>query len=430
VERLLEALSAKTGGVESWSLYTTESRKCSLGVKDREVGNSHAPMTLAESCGARYLFVWDDGRISRGFLERRQIDGDPVETIARARTAAYDDPDAAQVLGPAEFPEVHLHDPETAAAARGDTAWLRDRLARIRSVLAEPACRTWSGSFSAGETRARLATSEGLDVSGEGTSIGWHVTIDGEVGDGLRGRAPDGDDAFDARLAQLLDVARRLRDPADSAREGVLPIILHPAVVQEYALSTLLHHLDGATIAHGEGIFKSEHIGSGQALLREDLTLRVDPLEPLKSGSYRFTPDGLPAARCTYIEAGRLVEPVLDLKYARRLERRPTPVPYAMDVLHLEGPDRLSLSEAFSRAEGGALVLSVLGVHTQDNSNGDFSLSAPQVLQLRDGELRGRLRATISGNLFDVLRSDELQLVAFEGETTPGLLFPCRLDPT
>jgi PmbA protein len=428
LDRLIHSLSATSSAVARWSLYATESRQCSLGVKDREAGNSHAPLSLAESSAARYLFVWKDGRISRGFLERRQLDGDPAETIASAWATAYDDPDAAQVLGPAEFPAVQLHDPETAAAARGDTGWLRGRLAQIRSVLAEPACRTWSGSFSAGETHARLATSEGLDVSGEGTSVGWHVTVDGEVGDGVRGRALDDDKAFDARLERVLELARKLREPADSAPEGITPVILHPAIVQEYALSTLLHHLDGSTIAHGEGLFKPEQIGSDEALLREDLTLRVDPLEPLKVGSYRFSPDGLPAARCTYIDSGRLVEPVLNLKYARRLERQPTPIPYAMDVLHLEGPERLPLAEAISRADGGALVLSVLGVHTQDSSSGDFSLSAPQVLQLRDGQLRGRLRATISGNLFDVLRSDALQLVAFEGETTPGLLFPCRLD--
>ena len=78
-------------------------------------------------------------------------------------------------------------------------------------------------------------------------------------------------------------------------------------------------------------------------------------------------------------------------------------------------------------AHGGALVLSVLGIHTQDSASGDFSLSAPQVLRIDNG-LDGRTRATISGNLFEVLRSDALQLVDFEGEHTPGMLFPCRID--
>jgi PmbA protein len=426
--RLLEALRAGAG-VDRWSLYVTHSRRATLGVKDREAGNSHAPLSLSESCGARYLFVWDDGTLSRGFLERRQLEGDPAETLASTRAAAYDDEDAAQVLGPAEFPDVLLHDELAAATAHGKTDWIAARLNAVRERLADSGVRTWSGSFNAGETGARLITSAGLDVEGQGTSIGWYVTVDGEIGDGFRRRESDTDDEFHARVEQVMELARALKEPAEPMGKGVVPVILHPGVVEEYCLPTLLHHLDGATIAHEEGLFRPEQFGSDQPVLREDLSLRLNPLESLRSGSYRFSTEGIPAAPCTYIERGCLVEPILDLKYARRLDRKPTPMPYSMDVLHLEGKERLTVEQARQAADGGARVLAVLGVHTQDSSSGDFSLSAPQVLRVSSGGFRGRLRATISGNLFEALRSESLQLVEFDGENTPGMLFPCHLDP-
>ena len=75
------------------------------------------------------------------------------------------------------------------------------------------------------------------------------------------------------------------------------------------------------------------------------------------------------------------------------------------------------------------MVLSVLGVHTQDFTSGDFSLSAPQTLAVGPSGLEGRLRATISGNVFELLRAPDLALVRFPGEHTPGLLVRCRLDP-
>jgi PmbA protein len=75
------------------------------------------------------------------------------------------------------------------------------------------------------------------------------------------------------------------------------------------------------------------------------------------------------------------------------------------------------------------LVLSVLGVHTQDFTSGDFSLSAPQTLAVGPKGLAGRLRATVSGNVFELLRSSALSFVRFPGEHTPGLLVRCRLDP-
>jgi PmbA protein len=206
-------------------------------------------------------------------------------------------------------------------------------------------------------------------------------------------------------------------------------VLLAPRVVEAYVLGTLLENLNGPTVAHGEGHFRREEFGSGHAVLREDLGLRLDPLEPLRRGSYRFTSEGVPAAPCVFVERGRLLRPLLDLKYARRLGLAPTPLPLGLDTLHLEGRESLTLPEAMLAADGGVLVLAVLGVHTQDNGSGDFSLAAPQALAIRGGAVGGRLRGTLSGNLFRVLVDDAMRLVAFEDEHTPGLLVRCRFDP-
>ncbi len=69
------------------------------------------------------------------------------------------------------------------------------------------------------------------------------------------------------------------------------------------------------------------------------------------------------------------------------------------------------------------MVLSLLGLHTQDPTRGDFSLSAPLCLALRGGELGGAVKAVLTGNFFDVLRDPRLGFVAFEGFHTPGLLY-------
>jgi PmbA protein len=255
------------------------------------------------------------------------------------------------------------------------------------------------------------------------------VTINGEIGDGFSARRPESEADFGRRLDRLETIAAALREADGQLAPGVHPVILHPRVVREFVLDTLLHNLDGATVDHSEGHFAREQFGNDRPVLREDVRLRLDPLQPFRSGSYRFTSEGLPATRCSFVERGRLVQPVLDLKYARRLDLPPTPQPYSSDVLDFSAGARVGLDGAMADADGGALVLSVLGVHTQDKASGDFSLAAPQALRLRRGRFAGRLRATISGNLFSVLRDPALQFVGFEGEHTPGLLFPCRLDP-
>src|SRR5207249_2101545 len=124
-----------------------------------------------------------------------------------------------------------------------------------------------------------------------------------------------------------------------------------------------------------------------------------------------------------YVADGRLVNPILDLKYARRLGREPVPGPVSSESLRLTGPAPVGSGEAMGRIRRGALVLSLLGLHTQDATRGDFSVSAPQTIAIKDGTLGGSIKAVLTGNFFDVLRDPRLAFVAFEGFRTPGLLF-------
>lgn len=414
--------------IDAWSVYAAEMRRTSVGTKDRETGDPHAPLTLAESLTARYKLIWDDGRVSRGAMERRAIEREPGAFLTAARAASFEDPDAIDVLGPSAFPEVATHDVTTAEVAAGGVAAFAQQLSAVRERVARNGIRTWSGSMHAAEGTARVITSAGLDVSGTGTSAGWSATLDGELGAGYSARRLESHEDLLLRLDRLVAFVLALRRPTVSRASGLLPVVLHPDVVEDYVLGVLLHNLDGAQVAHGTGAFRKDQFGAAAPVLRDDLSLRTDPLVPMAAGAYRFSQEGLPARPAVFVDHGRLVTPILDLKYARRLGLPPTAIPSAMDTLFLEGPQPLAYDDAIAAAAGGALVLSVLGVHTQDSTSGDFSLSAPQTLAIGESGLTGRLRATISGNLFELLRSPGLALVRFPGEHTPGLLLRCRLD--
>jgi len=429
---LLEAIGRGPRGADlrAWSFAGSVSRRASLGVKDGQAGNAHAPFTLGETSTVHYLLVWSDGRVSRGTWERRQVEREIDRALDEARLAAYDDPDAARVCGRASLPVVALHDAAAARAALGEVTEIADRLNAVREMVARRSFRTWSGSFAAAEGMTRVVTSQGFDAATSGTSLSWHVSLNGESGDGYGARRAETHAEFLARLERLAAIADDLARDADpdGGRDDL--VLLHPRVVEAYVVETLLANLDGAAVAHGQSHFDRHGFGSDTPVLREDIELLVDPLLPHRLGSYACTGEGVPASRTALVERGRLVSPVLDLKYARRLGLEPTAQPYAMDTVRFGGAEQIPNSDALDRAVGGLLVLSVLGIHTQDPTSGDFSLSAQQSLRIGPRGFAGRQRSTISGNLFELLRRDDLVFVAFEGETTPGLLTRCRIHPT
>jgi hypothetical protein len=167
LERWIEAVSSgRPGGVgaEAWSVYAVELRRLSIGTRDGATGNAHTPLRVSESLAARYLVAWEDGKISRGSLERCQIADDPAAALERARDAAYVDPDAARVSGPARFPDVELHEDRVVGLIDGDLDLVGHRLARFRETLATNDFGTWSGSIAAAESRSRLVTSVGASA--------------------------------------------------------------------------------------------------------------------------------------------------------------------------------------------------------------------------------------------------------------------------
>jgi PmbA protein len=114
---------------------------------------------------------------------------------------------------------------------------------------------------------------------------------------------------------------------------------------------------------------------------------------------------------------------MLDLKYARRLDLPPLTPPGSEHSVLIEAATDRPSEEVIAGVEDGLLVLSVLGLHTQDRTSGNYSLSAPQTLLIRDGTFQGRVKATLSGNFLDHMRDDAFSLVRFAGQHSPGFAF-------
>jgi len=433
IRTLREALGREGRGEarpQDWRIFWGWTRSADVGIKDSEPANVYSPLTMTEGLGARVLIQWADGKVSSLRAERAELE-QPGPLLAHARAAAYEDPDSANFLGAQEAPPVPLFVAATADAASGAVEPFAALLAVAREKAALHGFRTASGSVSATHRRAGVITSRGCDLTAESTGFSYGFWFDGQPGDGWTRREVIPARIASERLAESCENAVRLKSNEEGFAGGTLPVLLHPRVAEGFFATYVLGNFSGERIWNRQSAFRIEQFRERALVFREDLTVRLEPLVPYGPGSYPFTSEGVPARRVDYIVSGKLAFPILDLKYARRFGMEPVPPPATIESLAVESCEEIPSEKALQEMGRGLLVLGILGLHTQDAASGDFSLSAGQSLAVRGGRLGGRVRAAISGNFFEILRSAGLRLVRFPGHHMPGILMvaPVLVEP-
>lgn len=423
--RLADRL-AKHSAIHAWRLTWHESKSIAIGIRDNEVGNTYGPPSYTDARGGSYLVQWDDEQLSRG-----NVDGNTLahfdEIMAAARQAAYDDPDAANFLGPQTFPTLEMHTAETATLISEGAG----RLLAVLSAILDPQeayeIRTVNGNVSASEGRGGVITSAGLQVEVRSTSFGYSYGYDGQVHGGFSQRAPHPLAEIEGQIARTCSYLPPLRQEANLGGNGVRPVLLHPRVASSFLGQFVWANLSGSRVFHEQSAFRKADFAERKQVFCDDIRLVVDPLQPMRAGTFTFTGEGVPARRQVYVAAGRLQSPLLGLKYARRLGLPATVPPGGRETVEFSDGDPTEYEEALVAAEGGVLILSVLGMHTQDSSRADYSLSVPQGLLIRGGRPAGRVKAEINGNFFANLRDTALRFVRFPGQPGLGMLFPCNV---
>lgn len=398
-------------------------RSSAVGIRDNDVGSVYSPISFSDTIGGSFLVQWQDGRLSRGNLDGNSLQ-ELDQVFERAQAAAYDDPDAAQFLGPQQVHDVALSSPDVAPLFGERAGFLLEVVAILQELAARHGAKTLNGGAGASIGESWLRTSRGLDLYGTGTSFSFSASFDGIIGDGFRRRTLVEPSEIRAQIGRVGAYFEHLQHVANDRENRERTIILHPNVA--YALFDFFvwGNMGGSAVYHGQSPWKKDDFTAGLQVLREDLEVGVKPWEPLGPGSFGWTSEGLPSAPVTYIDAGRLVSPLLDLKYARRLDLPPLTPPGSEHSVHITATTEVEADALIGEVQDGLLVLSVLGLHTQDRTSGNYSLSAPQTLLIRDGEIQGKVKVTLNGNFLDNLRDDALRLVRFAGQHSPGFAYP------
>jgi len=410
----------------AYRISIAERRSVGVGIRDNDAGSVYSPYSFGQGTGGGFLVQWQDGRLSRG-----NLDGNSLAIVDRlldeARLAAYVDPDAAQFLGPQQIHEVQLASDDVPTLFDERAAYLLEVVGLLTQLGGRYGARTLSGGVSASAGESWLRTSNGLRLSTPSTSFGYSATFDGIVGEGDSIRTVEEPDAIASTIEPAGEYLAALRRTAGAGRSGKRTIVFHPGVAASLFSYYVWGNLGGSAVYNGQSPFAIDAFRERKQVFRSDLSVAVDPWQPLGPASFRYSSEGVPSAPITYIDGGRLTTPILDLKYARRLGLPPTTPPGGARSIRIELGKPVGWPELLGTLDDAILVLGVLGLHTQDRSSGTYSLATSQALLVRDGELAGRVKATLAGNMFEQLRDPALRTVEFAGQHTPGYVLEAEV---
>ena len=160
-----------------------------------------------------------------------------------------------------------------------------------------------------------------------------------------------------------------------------------------------------------------------EKVLSDKFTLYGDPADPLEVDQHFFDDEGIPAKKHTIFEKGVFKNLVLNLDYAAKLKEEPTGTGYRGGMWggetvslppmpHLScsriAPGNVSFEDMIKGIDRGVIVFGVLGAHSGNILNGDFSVGLNPGFYVENGVIKGRVRdGMVSGNVYDVLNKIE-----------------------
>ena len=432
VEALAERLTARpsVGGAEivGWRFSLTVGWALRAGLRDDELGGPYEPPAAAQGTSGRLYARWSDGTVSHGDLDPAVLEELPAR-LAEWRANAYVDPDAAAIPPPAPLPLVQTADPNVADLVEGHPLPLLELLGRTRRELATAGLGRLQAETGAFHGRRWVFNSLGLRAQVAETSASFAVSAEELYSAGFGKRRLPRDHEVAALLSDVAAITPLLRTTVEPP-SGSQPVLLAPNLAMNLVSSYLAGNLVGSRVVNGRGAYTLGDFRAGRQVARHDLDLLVDSTLDLEGAASPISAEGVPGGRAKLVRRGKLVRPLLDLKYAARTGYPPTPVPGGSPGFLLQSAAPWpGVAEARTGLASGLELFNVLGLHTQDVTAGHYSLVAPRALVFRGGQPTGRAKVTIGGSFFAHLLDERTELVAYPGELNPGLLVWTNVQP-
>ena len=398
MERLLEIARKKADRVEVFSQAKSSDLVRFWNGKLKEVDSS-----ILSGVG---LTVMKDGRLgtayTRNLIDREELLRNALFALAGGVEADY------ALAGAAAPAALDTFDPKIESV---DCEALVEESSRLIDTLAP---RT-EGQVNTAATRAvttvRVLTSDGFDNTARSSSYGAHLAVSypGSYASIQKMTSAKSLVPFSRRdldyVIETFDCSQKEVNP----RSGPTKALFLPSCV--YALVwRLIAATDGRTIYEKVSPLRDR---VGQRVISPSLTLEDRPLDDAQPEARSFDDEGALCENRKIFDRGVLGGFYTDRYYAKKLGAEPTGNGWRGDITsrpspgleHLSiEPGKEPLGSLVKKMGRGVIVAGLLGAHSGNILNGDYSIGLSPGLWVEDGEIVGRVKdSMVAGNVYEDL---------------------------
>ena len=152
----------------------------------------------------------------------------------------------------------------------------------------------------------------------------------------------------------------------------------------------------------------------GEKILNEKLTIFEYPNNDDYPNATSFDDEGVITKKRNFIENGVLKQFAYDLNYASKMKLETTANGYRAGITSTPSPSlpylqfkpgKMRFREMIKKMDRGIILEGVLGAHSGNIPNGDYSIGVSPALYVEKGKIKGRIKdAMLAGNIYETLQ--------------------------
>lgn len=347
---------------------------------------------------------------TKNLLDREKIVESAMNSLKGGVSADFSFPE------PASFEKMDLYN---SAVLDITGATVIDEMERIKKLVSEEAKGQLDISSGYGKYDIRIINSNGLDVEQKRSfySISVELLFPNTYASIGKIMISDTFKLFSDEFIDFIIDRYNKALPEITIPAGKMKVLFDPSVI--YALMWRLEAAASAKAVY-QGISPlGESLNKG--VFSDKLTIYDNPHDKEALEPRAFDDEGVPTQRLVVVENGVFKSFYNNLDYSAKLNTKPTGTGYKKEMwggdtvsikplpnlMNLEiEPGSHSLEELMAGIDKGVLIEGVLGAHSGNITNGDFSVGLNPGLYIENGIIKGRVvDGMVSGNIYNVLKN-------------------------